>query len=76
MLRYVMGYVFVCAAIVGLPVLYYYRPPHSWLDRFGMLAESRFAYIPAPWFQIAIAVVALGGAFGIILLAAGRKERR
>ena len=76
MLRYVIGYIFVCAAIIGLPVLYYYRPPHTWLDRFGMLAESRFAYVPEPWFQIATAIVALAGALGIVLLAAGRRERR
>ena len=73
MLRNVMGYVFVCFAIIGLPVLYYYRPPHSWMDRFGMLATVRFAYIPDPWFQIAMVIIALTGAFGIILLAAGRK---
>ena len=76
MLRFVMGYLFVCAALVGLPVLYYYRPPHSWMDRFGMLAETRLAYIAEPWFQIAMTVVALTGAFGIILLAARRRQRQ
>jgi hypothetical protein len=76
MLRYVMGYAFVCAALLGLPVLYYYRPPHTWMDRFGMLAETRFAYIAEPWFQIAMVVVALAGALGIVLLAAGRRRRQ
>lgn len=75
MLRYVMGYIFVCAALLGLPVLYYYRPPHTWMDRFGMLADGRFGAIPEPYFQIAMVVVALTGAFGIILLAAGRGSR-
>jgi len=74
MLRYVMGYVFVSTALLGLPSLYYYRPPNTWLDRFGMLAEGRLAHIPSPWFQIAMIVVALTGALGIILLAAGRKS--
>ncbi len=76
MLRYVMGYIFVCAALVGLPTLYYYRPPNTWMDRFGMLAEGRLAHISAPWFQIAMTVVALTGAFGVILLAAGRGQRQ
>jgi hypothetical protein len=69
------GWVFICAAMLGLPVLYYYRPPSSWMDRFGMMTQVRFAYIPEPYFQIAMIVVALTGALGIILLAAGRNQR-
>lgn len=74
MLRYVMGYVFVCAALLGLPTLYYYRPPQTWMDRFGMLADGRLGHIQEPYFQVAMVVVALTGAFGIILLAVGRRQ--
>ena len=69
------GWVFICTSMLGLPVLYYYRPPHSWMDRFGMLAEGRYGVIPEPYFQIAMVVVALTGAFGVILLAANRNQR-
>jgi hypothetical protein len=69
------GWVFICTSMLGLPVLYYYRPPSSWMDRFGMMTQVRFAYIPEPYFQIAMIVVALTGALGIILLAAGRNQR-
>jgi hypothetical protein len=68
------GWVFVCSAMLGLPVLYYYRPPHTWMDRFGMITQGRFDAIPEPYFQIAMVVVALTGAFGIILLAASRRR--
>jgi hypothetical protein len=69
-----VGWVFVCTAMLGLPVLYYYRPPSSWMDRFGMLTQVRFSYIPEPYFQIAMVAVALTGALGIILIAASRSR--
>jgi hypothetical protein len=74
-MQFVMGWVFVCSAMLGLPVLYYYRPPHTWMDRFGMLASGRFGAIPEPYFQIAMVIVALTGALGIILIVAARTRR-
>jgi hypothetical protein len=74
-MQFLFGWVFICAAMLGLPVLYYYRPPSTWMDRFGMLASGRVDVIPEPYFQIAMIVVALTGALGIILLAAGRNQR-
>ena len=75
-MRLLFGWVFVCTAMLGLPTLYYYRPPQSWLDRFGMLSIGRWGAIPEPYFQIAMVIVALAGAFGIILIAAGRSQRQ
>ena len=43
-------------------------------ERLGI--EGALAYIAEPWFQIAMTVVALTGAFGIVLLAAGRRQRQ
>lgn len=76
MLRAVTGYLFVCTSIIGLPTIYHYRPPGTWMDRMGMIAEGRYGYITEPWFQIAMTVVALTGALGLILLFAGRKASR
>ena len=75
-MQLLLGWVFVCTAMLGLPVLYYYRPPHTWMDRFGMMADGRWGAIPEPYFQIAMAVVALTGALGIILIAARRSQPR
>ncbi|MBI1212167.1 MAG: hypothetical protein GC190_11940 [Alphaproteobacteria bacterium] len=74
-MRLLFGWVFVCTAMLGLPILYYYRPPLTWMDRFGMMTQVRFAYIPEPYFQIAMVIVALTGAFGVILIAASRTQR-
>ena len=75
-MRMLFGWVFVCAAMLGLPVLYYYRPPQSWFDRFGMLSQGRWGAIPEPYFQIAMVIVALTGALGIILIAASRSRQQ
>lgn len=74
-MQFLFGWVFVCASMLGLPVLYYYRPPLTWMDRWGMLTQVRFAYIPEPYFQIAMVAAAITGALGIILIASSRRAR-
>jgi hypothetical protein len=76
MFRAVAGYIFVCMAIIGLPTIYHYRPPGTWADRLGMIAEGRLGHITEPWFQISMTVVALTGALGLILLFGVRKSSR
>lgn len=63
-----VGKILIAVGIVGLIIVYSFRPPSDLGDAFMMMGQGRDFFIKEPWYQMLIGLSVVSVGFGVLKL--------